>query len=439
MSDMKIQDKAKTMIAAVRMHGQRAVATMLVFVSAFLMFSSRGADTSQGILKPNFQTLIVQKENNFLSPPVIQLGSGERIVISFDEIGEDWSRLQYRLVHCNADWQPSRLIESEYVDGFNFADIDDYAFSSNTFTNYVNYRFTLPNEHLQVLRSGNYVVEVFPQEDPDDVILRARFQVSEDTTYVNGRVTSRTDKGYNTEWQQIELAVNTGDRQINPYNEILVSVVQNRRPDTEVFVNHPMRVENGRIIYEHIWDLIFPASNEYRRFETVREDYPGMGIDHIDFADRRYQAWLFTDQDRASSEYYYDQTQKGRFMIDSYSSTDPDLGADYVDVHFTLDHPQLMNGDIYVNGDFTSNRYDPRYKMRYVPEYGVYTLTLPLKQGSYNYQYVAVKDGEKKGTTALIEGDKFETQNEYTVSVYYRTPTGRADRLIGSATLYAVP
>lgn len=400
-----------------------------------LAIPMRGADTSQGIFKPNFRTLNVQKEDAFLAPPVIQLGSGERIVVSFDEIGDDWSRLQYRLIHCNSDWQPSRLIESEYLDGFNFADIEDYAFSSNTFVNFVNYRFTIPDDTHELLASGNYLVEVFPQDDPDDLILRARFQVTEDTALVGGRVTPRTDRGYNSEWQQVELAVTTGRQDINPYTDLIVSVTQNRRPDTEVFVSHPLRVENGRVIYEHLWELIFPAGNEYRRFETVRTDYPGMRIDNVGFSGRRYQAWVREDEERAGHEYNYDQTQKGRFMIDSWSATDPDLGADYVDVHFTLDYPELMNGNIYINGDFTSNRYDEDFRMQFDPETRKYYLTLPLKQGSYNYQYVAVREGQTKGEAALVEGNKYETQNEYTVSVYLRTPTGRADRLIGSATL----
>lgn len=420
------------------------VKSLLQFLSLVAVLSgfnlpSTAADTAQGILDPNFSTLTVQKEGQFLSPPVIRLGSDERIVISFDEIANDWRRLQFRLIHCNADWQPSRLIEAEFIDGFNFDDIEDYAFSSNTFTNYVNYRFTVPSERLGILASGNYVVEVYPQEDPDYIILRARFQVTEDNVVVDGKVTPRTDKGYYTEWQQLELAVNSSSREINPYNDLIISVVQNRRPDTETFVSHPLRVENGKIIYEHNWDLVFPASNEYRRFETVRDDYPGMGIDHVGFEGRSYHAWLKTDEPRADRAYSYDQTQKGRFMIDSYNASDPDLGADYIDVHFTLDFPQLMNGDIYVNGDFTSNEYDERYRMKYDPDSRLYTLSLPLKQGSYNYQYVALKNGEKKGNTALVEGNKYETQNEYLVSVYLRSPTSRADRLIGSSTLYSLP
>ena len=414
----------------------KKITFLLLLAALFSLVGQAAVDTSQGILNPSFRTLIIQKENRFMSPPVIRLNSGEHIVVSFDEIGEDWSRLQFRLIHCNADWQPSRLIESEYIDGFNFSDIEDYAFSGGTFTNFVNYRFTIPAEGTRLLASGNYVAEVYPQDDPDDVILRARFQVCEDSAVVTGRVTPRTDRGYNSEWQQVELEIDPGNKNINPYTDLTIVVTQNRRPDTEVIVKNPLRVENGKLIFQHNWDLIFPASNEYRRFETVREDYPGMGVDRIDFKNRSYHATLKTDEDRSYHEYSFDQTQKGRFMIDSYSATDPDLGADYVDVTFNLEYPQLMNGDIYVNGDFTSNRYDDEYKMNFDPMLGLYTLTLPLKQGSYNYQYVAVKNGEKSGTTSLTEGDKYETQNEYNVSVFYRSPTGRADRLLGTTILY---
>ena len=37
--------------------------------------------------------------------------------------------------------------------------------------------------------------------------------------------------------------------------------------------------------------------------------------------------------------------------------------------------------------------------------------------------------------TAGIEGDFYQTDNEYTVSVYYRQPGKRYDRLLGTAIL----
>lgn len=413
-----------------------------ILLSAAVIFSLIGfaAPIKQEIINPRFRTLKVEKEGNFLSAPVISLNGNDRIVVSFDEIGEDYSRLQFRLIHCNADWQPSRLVDSEYLEGFNYDDIEDYAFSSNTFVNYVNYRFTIPSERIVPIASGNYIFEVFPQDDPDDVILRGRFQISEDTAIATGTASPRTDRGYNTEWQQVTLNVDAAGDNLNPYSDIIISVMQNRRPETERIIEHPMRVEGRRIVYEHLQDLIFPASNEYRRFETVRTDYPGMNIENIDFNNRVYHAWINKDVSRADGAYHFDQTQQGRFMIDEYNSTDPDLGADYVNVHFTLDFPELINASIYVDGDFSNHQYTDEYRMKFDHESRLYHLELPLKQGSYNYQYVAKKDGKnEKGTTELVEGNKYETVNEYNVSVYYRPAINRADRLIGTATVYSLP
>lgn len=374
-----------------------------------------------------------------MSPPVIALNGQDRIVISFDEIGEDYTNLQFRLIHCNSDWQPSRLLESEYVDGFNYDDIEDYAFSSNTFVHYVNYRFTVPSENLRPLVSGNYIVEVYPQSDPDDVILRARIQVSEERARITGESSPRTDRGFNSEWQQLTFTVDAPGQEINPYTDLIVSVTQNRRPDMERVLMHPMRVEGNKAVYEHQAELIFPASNEYRRFETVRSDYPGMGVENVDFQNRRYHALLKQDEGRYDHEYIYDQTQQGRYMIDEYNATDPDLGADYVTVHFSLDFPELINGAIYVDGDFSNNVYSDDYRMTYNRDKGLYELSIPLKQGSYNYQYVGVKENGDYGDTSLVEGNKYETINEYDISVYYKAPTARAERLIGTGTIISKP
>ena len=68
---------------------------------------------------------------------------------------------------------------------------------------------------------------------------------------------------------------------------------------------------------------------------------------------------------------------------------------------------------------------------------GLYEKTLLLKQGAYNYQYLAVPFGTMKGETAPIEGDYYETVNEYFVKVYCRCHGERYDRLVGVAMIYS--
>ena len=124
-------------------------------------------------------------------------------------------------------------------------------------------------------------------------------------------------------------------------------------------------------------------------------------------------------------------------MIDEYNSTDPDLGADYIDTHFYLDFPQLINADIYVDGEFTNHQYSEDNRMIYNSKTNLYELTMTLKQGSYNYQFLAIPHNGRIGEVSLIEGNHYETVNEYVIKVYHRSPGSRADKLIGYYVVYS--
>ena len=106
--------------------------------------------------------------------------------------------------------------------------------------------------------------------------------------------------------------------------------------------------------------------------------------------------------------------------------------ADYVLVHFILEREPLTDGDIYVNGSVTNDNFLPEYKMVYDNESKAYEATLLLKQGYYNYQYLFLPDkGNEGGLTETVEGNYFETENKYTILVYYKPQGGRYDQLVG--------
>lgn len=384
-----------------------------------------------------FHTLKVSKEGNFMSPPAIRLGSDERIIVNFDEWADDYRDLQCRLVHCGPDWSPSRLLESEYAEGFNIADIDDWAFSTNTFVHYVNYNILIPGENINPLVSGNYILQIFERSEPDEILGEARFSVSEQSADITGTVSPRTDRGHNTEWQQLELALEPTDTKIdNPYSDLSVIVSQNGDPSSRRTLTTPSRVEGTRVIFDHRPELIFPAGNEFRRFESIRTNYADMHVDSVRWGGRNHHVWLTPDRERNFHQYSYDQTQQGRFLVREYSATDSNLGADYVTVHFTLETPEIIDADVYVEGEFTGWRLDETTRLRYDHEAQAYRTEIPMKQGSYNYRYTAVpRHGKRIPDSSLIEGNKYETRNEYQVEVWYSTPTSRAARLISTATL----
>ena len=426
----------------------RHILISLATISCTIAVNAVSTDTSTLIMDKDVRSLAIRNPDRFMAPPVIRLDGNDHVNINFDIIADSHEYLRYKIIHCNADWTPSRLLESEFLNGFNEAQVTDYAYSNNTYVHFVNYNISLPNDDISFLTGGNYLLQVYREDNPDDIILQARFAVSENIAKVEGLVSSRTDRGFNSEWQQIDLYVDVSGTPVrNPYQDLIITVSQNNRPETTRTVTHPLRVENNHAIFSHNQDLVFEAGNEYRRFETVRADYPGMHTDSVAFGGTNWHAYLTVDYPRADKNYSYDSTQHGRFLIREYNATDSDLGADYVTVHFSLDAPEIVGADIYVDGDFSQNRFTEANRMAYDYNSGLYQAQIPLKQGSYNYQYVALPKGDgddenntghvsrPKASNAIIEGNHYETDNEYLVKVFCREPAARADRLIATLIL----
>ena len=66
----------------------------------------------------------------------------------------------------------------------------------------------------------------------------------------------------------------------------------------------------------------------------------------------------------------------------------------------------------------------------YNPATRAYEKSLLLKQGAYNYRYVLQRPG-RAADAAPIEGNFYETRNEYQIRIYHRPQGARYDRLVG--------
>ncbi|HIU38206.1 MAG TPA: DUF5103 domain-containing protein [Candidatus Limisoma intestinavium] len=411
-------------------------ATIILAIAASV--AAYATDTRTAIFDNNFRSLRACTESNYYAPPVVELDGDDRVRIEFDEISPEMRYMRYSLLHCDANWQPSQLVESDYVDGFNEADIEEYDFSSGTFANYVHYGISLPNEDMPILLSGNYLLRVYPEEDSENTLLQVRFSIVEKAVDIFAEVTSRTDIDYNKSHQQVTVTVDTKDYRVeNMYADLKVVVTQNARSDNEAIVTNPLRVSSNKAFFEHDRKLIFPAGNEFRRFEMTTTNYIGMGIDRYAYHDPFYHAELKIDEPRCYGSYTYDQTQYGRFTIRESNAFDSNTGADYMIVHFALDIPRQSGGDIFVDGEFTQHNFTNANRMHFNEATNRYELDMPLKQGAYNYQYLWLPHGSKAALTAPIEGDFYQTVNEYQIKVYNRRLGERYDRLIGYTVLYS--
>lgn len=402
-----------------------------LFLLGWLLILHCGMAQNNETYVNDIRSVRVIANNNWQNVPIIELNSDNYLEISFDQLSHQYHRYVYRIIHCNADWQPSELSEIDFLDGFNNNVIEDYQNSFNTTMLYTHYKVFLPNEEVQLKTSGNYKLCVYDEEKDNELVLTACFSVLEPQVNISASVSSNTDIDTNASHQQVEFnIIHDGYNIRNPNAEIKVHVLQNNRRDNCVTDLLPTYQQPGRLQYIHNPKLIFEAGNEYRRFELVNVHYATQGVDNIRFFDPYYHATLFTEE--ARHNYSYDEDQNGRHIVRYNQAEDNDTEADYVFVHFSLTTDNPVNGGkLYLQGDFTNGLYDTTNQMTYNQDTYTYEGVQLLKQGAYNYMYLFVPDGSSKGRTTPIEGSFYETENEYLILVYHRPFGERYDKLIG--------
>ena len=384
------------------------------------------------ILDRQLHTLQVVVNDDPLQPLIMNLGGGNHLEIGFDEFSPEYHRYIYKVEHCNADWSPStEIFESDYMNGFNGEPIEDYVKSFNTTVLYTHYSLRIPNENISLKLSGNYKFTVYNDEGDEPVpVLTACFSLVEPGVGIGATVSTNTDIDFNKSHQQVDFSVNYGlVKVIDPHRELKTVVMQNRRWDNCVVNPKPNIQAANKIEFTHNRQLIFPAGNEYHKFEILDVHVPTLNVDRMEWFDPYYHATLYPNQ--TARNYLYDEDQNGAFIIRNSDDEDVATTCDYVFTHFTLKSPQLPGGEVYLNGEWTYNRFIPEYRMTYNRETQAYEATALLKQGYYNYNYLFVPDGDTQGNSGRTDGNFYETENEYIILVYHRPNGGRYDKLVG--------
>ena len=381
----------------------------------------------------SIKTVRVHSASGWEVAPIIELNSGGQVEISFDVLGASSEYFTYRIIHCNADWKSSQLVESEYLNGLQNNYISDFENSFNTKMDYVNYKLFVPNDDIQFKVSGNYVVQVIDAEG--NVILNACLSVVEPQAGIQMQVSSITDKGINSMYQAVSFEVDYGNEVRTPMQDLKVYVQQNNRFDNAAALVKPLNVQGRKAIYDHNPALIFEAGNEYRSFEMTTTRYNGLNVETVEYHPPYYHTILKPDGIRANRSYSYYEDLNGRVFIRNNDTDNPETEADYQFVHFYVPCEQPFSDNVYIVSDAFNNCLDESSQMEYSAIDKGYIKTALLKEGYYNYLYVTGKGHYSWGSASLIEGNYFETGNEYRIMVYLRPMGSRYDRLIGVQTL----
>lgn len=384
------------------------------------------------------KTVLLHGENWNLSAPLIELGSDQRLLLSFDLLGTRVETLWYSFVHCNKDWEPSGLFTSDYMEGFQENQIEDYSNSFNTSVKYVHYSVRFPDDNIKFTVSGNYTIIIHRPGEAGQPLLTARFMVSEKLAGIKASV-RRADMGeYRETHQQVEITVSPGSLRVaDPRNEIFTTVLQNGRWDNAKTNMAADFVSPSELRYTSLGTRnLFYGGNEFRQFDIRSFRYQSEFVRNITYDGSYYNIRLTPSDNREFRPYFFRPDFNGRYTIGVQEGVNPSTDADYALVYFTLPAPlEAEGGSLYITGSLTMWSPLPGNLMRYNYETRQYEGSLLLKQGWYNYEYLFVPDNQATDARRWFEGSHFETENEYLVLVYYRARNSRYDRLVGTATV----
>lgn len=385
------------------------------------------------VYKPGIQSVQIYPFTNesgaSLAPAAVSL-QGPPLILKFDELKPDFEQYNVRLVHCTWNWEQSALSTLQYLNSYNEFPVTGYDFSQNTIIPYVHYNFTVPRVKIP----GNYVLVVYRNNSPDDIVLSRRFIVYNPRTRINIEQKLPAGPAERRENQQIDFTLNYGGlgNVIDPASQFKIVIKQNQRWDNAMAGLKPTGIREGlqEIEYEPFDKTNqFKGGNEYRFFDLRMVQARGQNVDRVYRDSTGYQAFLVVNKPFTGLAYTSIDDLNGQYVITSMEYPEPATSAEYVNVHFFLKTESRLPHPVYIGGELSSYLPVPPYLMSYDPELGGYLTDLLLKQGWYNYMFLL----QGAPNPYLLEGSFAETENLYEIIVYFRPAGEIYDEIVGYA------
>jgi len=409
----------------------------LMFIFRIPLIANGFADV-EIINDPNIHTVLLHRMGYELTPPIIKLNSGEQLQLSFDDFDADVKNYRFTVIHYTAGWTPSDIQQGDYLQGFTDDQIRDYSFSRNTIIKYTHYNRVFPSDNFQITKDGNYLLTVFDENNPEHVVFTRRFMIVDPQISISAAVSRAYSPSERDARQRIVFDINTRDYVVYNYQNLNVVITQNGRWDNAITNLKPKMIQGKALSYDYDEGNVFNGGNEYRHFDVKSLRYQSDRVRLLTY-DTAYQVYLLPDDRRTYKSYITDKDIDGLFLVKTEDANDSKNESEYCLVHFTFPYPSpMVGGNIYVFGGLTDWKYLPEAEMNYNFKKSQYEAVLLVKQGYYNYQYVWLENG-KTGDETLMEGNHFETENNYTIYVYYREPGQLSDRLIGIQFFNSIP
>lgn len=399
---------------------------VLIFITALVNLIH--SQNSTVIIPPsNIKSIQLKPIKNDSYSPIIALG--EKLELSFDDLDSDQKLYSYKIEHCDYDWNISNIASTEFMTGYAEDRIREYENSFNTLQDYTHYEIQIPNQNNRIKISGNYLISVIDEDDT--VVFNRRFIVYQPLVQVGVTAHRTTNIASIFEKHSIQFSINHQNLFLNnPKEEIKVAIYQNTAWNTVVKDIPPKYIRGSQLLYNYVDEISFWAGNEFLYFDTKEIRNATNNIAKTRLEDI-FNTYLYIDESRGNKPYTFYPDVNGNFVFRTIDSEDIDLEADYSLVHFSLENSsELENESVYIYGSFNDWQLTDENKMIYNSRSKLYEASILFKQGFYNYTYVTANE---KGllNNHEIEGSYYQTENDYTVIVYYKKFGDLYDQVVG--------
>jgi len=406
-------------------------------VCLFLLSSIVTAQVNpDAVYYPNIHCVRFNPYGDQQSMAIYKLNSGDKLELHFDDMETRVKSYYYTYQLCDYRWQPVDISPFDFIKGFTQQRISDYHFSSISYTRYTHYQAMLPDANSVPTRSGNYLVKVFLDGDTSQLVFTRALLVLDSKASISAQVMQPfTPDTYKTH-QHIKFTVNLqGLNTSNASQQVKIVMLQNSRWNLAQGDVLPTFIRNNALEYSNENTFVFPGGKEWRWLDLRSFSLLSERVDSANT--KRTDIYVKPDIDRSSQQYIYYGDLDGKYLVTTYDNINPYWQGDYANVHFKFIPPNKIaypDKDIYLIGQLTDYRLNEKTKMHFNEGIGVYENVQYLKQGYYSYGYTLV-DKNDSSKREDIDGNYWETENIYTILVYYKSFTDQADQLIGIANI----
>lgn len=412
----------------------RFIRYRLIFLFCLMVFISQ-AQQEESIYKPYISTLQLFQYGNQQGLPLYTLNSGDRLELGFDDLEGSLKNYYYTYVLCDYNWQPVNLNPFDYLKGFTINRISTYRYSSIAFTRYTHYQAILPDRNAAIpTRSGNYLLKVFLDGDTSKRVFSKRMYVLDPKVTIAAEVVQPLTPQFFTTHQKLKFSASVkGINSFSAAQQVKAVILQNNRWDNAQKNIPPTFVRGNVLEYNSENIAIFEGGKEWRWLDLRSFRLQSDRVEKAIYNKANTDIYLKPDADRRAQRYVYFPDYNGMYNIATYETINPLWQGDYATVYFSYVPPNgipYATQDLYLVGGFTGYNLSEKWKLTFNKDLKLYETKAFLKQGYYNYEY-ALQDRTETGNITQLEGNYWETENSYTILIYYKSFTDRSDQLIG--------